>query len=73
MSRHVAAVALLVPIGSLAAGLVEVPGQAAVVAVLVGTLPGGVARGATEEAGRQLLHTDITLGVISHPPTHQDG
>lgn len=51
VSRHVAAVALLVPKRSLAAGPVEVPGQAAVVAVLVGTLTDGVAGGATKEAG----------------------
>lgn len=51
VSRHVAAMALLVPKRSLAAGLVEVPGQAAVVAVPVGTLTDGVAWGGTKEAG----------------------
>lgn len=33
------------------------PGHAAVVAVLIGTVTGQVAWGATKEAGRQLLHT----------------
>lgn len=57
MPRHVAAMALFVPICSLVAGLVEVPGQAAIVAVLIGTLTERVAWVATKVAGRQLLHT----------------
>lgn len=51
VSRHVAAVALFVPVRSLAAGVVEVSRQAAVVAVPVGTLAHHVARGAAQEAG----------------------
>lgn len=57
MSRHAAAVTLFVPVRSLAARLVEVPGQAAVVAVLIWTVTDHVARGAAKEAGRQLLQT----------------
>lgn len=51
VSRHAAAVALFVPVRSLAARIVEVSRQAAVVAVPVGTLAHQVARGATKEAG----------------------
>lgn len=61
MPRHAAAMALFVPVRSLAAGIVEVPGKAAVVAVLTGTLAGQVAWGTTQEAGRQLLHTHIHI------------
>lgn len=53
--RHAAAMALFVPVRSLTARLVEVPRQATVVAVSVGTLTHGVAQGATKEAGCQLL------------------
>lgn len=56
MSRHAAAVALLVPVRPLAARIEEVSRQATVVAVPVGTLAHQVARGAAKEAGRQLLH-----------------
>lgn len=58
MPRHVAAMALFVPIRSLAAGLVEVSGHAAVVAVLIRTLTDGVPWDATKEAGQQLLYTN---------------
>lgn len=51
VSRHAAAVALLVPVRSLAARIVEVSRQAAVVAVPVGTLAHQVAWGAAKEAG----------------------
>lgn len=65
VARHVAAVALLVPVGPLVAGLVQVAGQAAVVAVPVGTLVGQVAWSATEEAGHHLL--------LKHTHTHKHG
>lgn len=55
--RHAAAMALFVPVRSLAAGIIEVPRQAAVVAVFIGTFTGQVAWGATKEAGQQLLQT----------------
>lgn len=48
---HVAAMTLFVPIRPLATGPVEVPRQATVVAVLIGTLTHQVAQGATKEAG----------------------
>lgn len=57
VSCHAAAMALFVPVRFLAAGVVDVSRQAAVVAVLIGTLTGQVAWGATKEAGCQLLHT----------------
>ena len=57
MPRHAAAMASFVPVRSLAAGVVMVPRQAAVAAVLIGTLTAQVAWGAAKEAGRQLLHT----------------
>ncbi len=64
MSLHAAAMALLVPVRSLGAGIVQVPGQATVVAVLVGTLIGRVSLGAAKEAGQHLLnkHTHNTAG-----------
>lgn len=57
--------ALFVPVWSLAAGLVQVPGQATVVAVLVGTLTDKVSRGATKEAGRHFLHIHTTQKTVS--------
>lgn len=68
MSGHAAAMALLVPVCPLATGVVEVPGQAAVITVLVGALAGEVAVGSTQEAGQQLLQTqkDTTRISVSH-------
>lgn len=57
MPRHAAAMALFVPVCSLTAGIIEVPRQAAVVAVPIGTFIGQVAWVATKEAGWRLLHT----------------
>lgn len=51
VSRHAAAVALLVPVSSLTAGAVEMPRLAAVVAVLVGTFTHPVPMSSTKEAG----------------------
>lgn len=56
------------PVGSLAAGLVQVTGKATVVAVLSGTFTDEVTCGATKEAGQQLLHTQTHLHSESFHP-----
>lgn len=63
--RHAAAMALFVPVRSLAAGIIEVPRQAAVVAVFIGTFTRQVAWGATKEAGQQLFGLRAVLGEMS--------
>lgn len=64
MSSHAAAMAHLVPVGSLGTRIVEVARQAAVVTVPIGALRGKVASGATKEAGHQLLFTQKdTTGI----------
>lgn len=65
MSSHAAAMTLFVPVCSLATGIVEVPGQAAVITVLIGALAGKVAVVSTQEAGQQLLHTQKDTTCIS--------
>lgn len=63
--RHAAAMALFVPVCSLTAGIIEVPRQAAVVAVPIGTFIGQVAWVATKEAGWRLFGLRAVLGEMS--------
>lgn len=66
MPCHAATMALLVPVGLLTAGAVEVTRLATVVAVFVGTFTDKVAWGATKETRYQFLHRQ-TQKVVLHP------